>query len=116
MAPLPGSDGDPDTPGHRYRDVNVVVDLSRMRHVEKWSYVRSLLAGIKEIRQRHGIPHRIVLDEAYYLLHDPEARAELDPELGRIHIRYVSAVAAAPRSAARDRSHRRHASHGLSRT
>jgi len=66
----------------RYPDVNVVIDLSQMRHEEKWSYVPSLLRGIKDIRQRYGIPHRIVLDEAHYLLHDPQSLETLDLELG----------------------------------
>lgn len=65
----------------RYPDVNVVIDLSQMPHVEKWSYVRSLLAGVNAIRRRHGVPHRIVIDEAHYLLHDPEALAQLDLDL-----------------------------------
>jgi hydroxymethylpyrimidine pyrophosphatase-like HAD family hydrolase len=66
----------------RYPDVNVVIDLSQMRYEEKWSYVRSLLAGITQIRQRYGIPHRIVIDEAHYLLHDPAGLDMLDPVLG----------------------------------
>jgi hydroxymethylpyrimidine pyrophosphatase-like HAD family hydrolase len=63
----------------RYPDVNVVIDLSQMPHVEKWSYVESLLAGINEIRKRYGIPHRIVIDEAHYLPHD--SHSQLDNEL-----------------------------------
>jgi hydroxymethylpyrimidine pyrophosphatase-like HAD family hydrolase len=75
------------TPGEirtalRYPDVNVVIDLSQMRHEEKWSFVPSLLRGVKDIRQRYGIPHRIVLDEAHYLLHDPKSLENLDLELG----------------------------------
>jgi hypothetical protein len=69
----------------RYPDVNVFVDLSQMRHVEKWSYVRSLLAGINEIRRRHGVPHRILVDEAHYLLHDAQLLAHIDLELAGIH-------------------------------
>ena len=65
----------------RYPDVNVVLDLSQMRHAEKWSYVPSLLAGIADMRRANGIPHRIIVDEAHYLLHDPEAIAYLDLEL-----------------------------------
>jgi hydroxymethylpyrimidine pyrophosphatase-like HAD family hydrolase len=65
----------------RYPDVNVIIDLSQMRHVDKWGYVRSLLDGINEIRRHQGIPHRIVVDEAHYLLHDPNALTHLDLEL-----------------------------------
>lgn len=66
----------------RYPDVNVVIDLSQMRHEEKWSFVPSLLRGIKDMRRRYGIPHRIVLDEAHYLFHDPQSLESLDLELG----------------------------------
>jgi hypothetical protein len=66
----------------RYPDVNVVIDLSQMRDADKWSYAGSLLAGITEIRRRYGIPHRIVVDEAHYLLHDSHALAQLDVTLG----------------------------------
>ena len=45
-------------------------------------HVPSLLRGVKDIRQRYGIPHRIVLDEAHYLLHDPKSLETLDLELG----------------------------------
>jgi hypothetical protein len=88
----------------RYPDVNVVIDLSQMRHVDKWSYVGSLLAGIGEIRQRYGVPHRIVIDEAHYLPHDPDAVAHLDLELAgyalvtyqpsRLHTDFLRAVEA----------------------
>jgi len=66
----------------RYPDVNVVIDLSQMHDADKWSYAGSLLAGITEIRRRYGIPHRIVVDEAHYLLHDSHALAQLDITLG----------------------------------
>lgn len=66
----------------RYPDVNVVIDLSLMPHAEKWSYIGSLLDAIGEIRHQHGIPHRIVVDEAHYLLHESGALPLLDLELG----------------------------------
>jgi hydroxymethylpyrimidine pyrophosphatase-like HAD family hydrolase len=65
----------------RYPDVNVVIELSRMAHLEKWSYIRSLLTGLAEMRRRFGVPHRIILDEAHYLLHEPAASHLLDLEL-----------------------------------
>jgi hydroxymethylpyrimidine pyrophosphatase-like HAD family hydrolase len=65
----------------RYPDVNVVVDLSQMAHAEKWSYIPSLLASVTQMRQANGIPHRVILDEAHYLLHDATAAAHLDLEL-----------------------------------
>ena len=63
----------------RYPDVNVVIDLSQMPHVEKWNYAGLLLAGIDESRRSHGIPHRVVVDEAHDLL--PDCVAQLDCQL-----------------------------------
>ena len=65
----------------RYPDVNVVIDLAQMPHLEKWSYIRSLLTGLTETRRRFGVPHRIVLDEAHYLLHEDSASQLLDTQL-----------------------------------
>ncbi|HEY8536057.1 MAG TPA: HAD hydrolase family protein [Vicinamibacterales bacterium] len=65
----------------RYPDVNVVVDLSQMPHAEKWSYIPSLLAGITRMRHANGIPHRVILDEAHYLLYEDGAGSFLDLEL-----------------------------------
>jgi hydroxymethylpyrimidine pyrophosphatase-like HAD family hydrolase len=65
----------------RYPDVNVVLDLSRMRHAKKWSYIRSLLPALADLRRRTGIPHRILLDEAHYFLHEAGVGQLLDLEL-----------------------------------
>jgi hydroxymethylpyrimidine pyrophosphatase-like HAD family hydrolase len=65
----------------RYPDVNVVIDLSRMRHARKWNYIRALLSGLADIRRSFGIPHRILLDEAHYFLHEPDVARILDLEL-----------------------------------
>jgi hypothetical protein len=65
----------------RYPDVNVVLDLSRMRHAAKWSYIRGLLPGLADLRRRTGVPHRILLDEAHYFLHEPGVSQLLDLEL-----------------------------------
>jgi hypothetical protein len=62
----------------RYPDMNVVIDLSQMHHIEKWSYIGPLLAGISKIRERYGIPHRIVVDEAHYLPHDSLAQLDFE--------------------------------------
>lgn len=65
----------------RYPDVNVILDLSQMPHTKKWSYIRALLPGLAEIRRRYGVPHRIVVDEAHYVLHDPGVTDLLDLDL-----------------------------------
>ena len=65
----------------RYPDVNLVVNLSQMPHAQKWSYIRVLLRTLAEVRRRTGIPHRIVLDEAHYFLHEPDVGQLLDLEL-----------------------------------
>ena len=65
----------------RYPDVNVVLDLSRMRHARKWSYIRALLPALADLRRRTGVPHRILLDEAHYFLHEAGIAQLLDLEL-----------------------------------
>jgi len=67
--------------GLRYPDVNVVLDLSRVRHARKWSYIRALLPSLADLRRRTGVPHRILLDEAHYFLHEADVARLLDLEL-----------------------------------
>ena len=62
----------------RYPDRSVVVDLSHQSHDEKMSYIRAVLPALKVLRRRTGLPHRIVLDEAHYYLHDSDAHQLLD--------------------------------------
>jgi hypothetical protein len=64
----------------RYPDRSVVIDLSRLPHDEKFQHVRALLPALNVLRQRTGLPHRILLDEAHYYLHDADARLLLDLE------------------------------------
>ncbi len=66
----------------RYPDVNVILDLSQLPHARKWSYIRGLLPGLAEMRQQDGVPHRIVLDEAHYVLNDERATRLIDTEMG----------------------------------
>jgi hypothetical protein len=64
----------------RYPDRSVVIDLSRLLHDEKLHYVRSVLPALNVLRRRTGLPHRILLDEAHYYLHDTDAPQLLDLE------------------------------------
>lgn len=66
----------------RHPDGSVVVDLSHVSHHDKLSYLRALLPGLAALRRRTGLPHRLVLDEAHYLLHGDDAPALVDLELG----------------------------------
>jgi len=64
----------------RYPDRSVVIDLSHRPHDEKIPYIRALLSTLKVMRQKTGLPHRIVLDEAHYFLHGADAQELLDLE------------------------------------
>jgi hydroxymethylpyrimidine pyrophosphatase-like HAD family hydrolase len=64
----------------RYPDRSVVIDLSHIAHDEKIDYIRSILPAINVMRRRTGLPHRILLDEAHYFLHDADAQHLLDLE------------------------------------
>ena len=64
----------------RYPDRSVVIDLSRLPHDAKLDYVRSVLPALNVLRRRTGLPHRILLDEAHYYLHDGDAPQLLDFE------------------------------------
>jgi hydroxymethylpyrimidine pyrophosphatase-like HAD family hydrolase len=64
----------------RYPDRSVVIDLSRRPHDEKIQHIRALLSAVNVLRQRTGLPHRIVLDEAHYYLHGADAPQLLDLE------------------------------------
>jgi hydroxymethylpyrimidine pyrophosphatase-like HAD family hydrolase len=80
-----GGDDPPPTPRDllralRYPDRSVVIDLSQQPHDEKIEQVRGLLAALKVLHLRTGLPHRILVDEAHYYLHDEDARELLDME------------------------------------
>ena len=64
----------------RYPDHSIVLDLSRLRHEDKRSYIRTLLPTLNRLRRRTGLPHRIVVDEAHYFLHGPDEDQLLDFE------------------------------------
>jgi hypothetical protein len=55
-----------------------VIDLSHQPAAGKRDYLRRLLPVINAVRRRTGLPHRIVIDEAHYFLHDADADHLLD--------------------------------------
>ena len=78
-----GGEDPPPTPREllsalRYPDRSVVIDLSRLPQDEKIGYIRAALPAINHMRRRTGLPHRILLDEAHYFLHDAGAAHLLD--------------------------------------
>ena len=78
-----GGEDPPPTPREllralRYPDRSVVIDLSHVPQDEKIDYIRSVLPALNVMRRRTGLPHRILLDEAHYFLHDAAARHLLD--------------------------------------
>ncbi len=66
----------------RHPDMSVVIDLSHAPYQEKINYMKSLLPMLAAIRRATGLPHRIVIDEAHYFLHDPNVDELLDLTLG----------------------------------
>jgi hydroxymethylpyrimidine pyrophosphatase-like HAD family hydrolase len=54
----------------RHADVSVVIDLSHASQQDKTAYLRQVLPLLAEFRRQTGLPHRIVVDEAHYFLHD----------------------------------------------
>jgi hypothetical protein len=80
-----GREDDPPTPRElsralRYPDRSVVLDLSRLSLDDKLRYIRSTLPALNVLRRRTGLPHRFLLDEAHYYLHDADAHQLLDFE------------------------------------
>jgi hypothetical protein len=62
----------------RYPDRSIVIDLSCLEHEAKFDYIRSVLPALNVMRRRTGTPHRIVVDEGHYFLHDAIKRGLLD--------------------------------------
>ena len=80
-----GEDQPPELPdvarALRHFDLSVVLDLSRMLYEEKVRYLRALLPMLASLRRATGLPHRIVVDEAHYFLHEPNVKELLDFDL-----------------------------------
>jgi len=66
----------------RHPDMSLVINLSHVQYKEKVGYLKALLPMLASLRRSTGLPHRIVVDEAHYFLHEPNARELLDLELG----------------------------------
>jgi hypothetical protein len=66
----------------------------------KVEYLQTLLPFLAAFRQRTGLPHKILIDEAHYYLADPEGSQLLDPLLeGYILVSYrISGLAEAVRT------------------
>jgi len=82
---LLGGDEPPPTPRQLeralgYPDRSAVIDLSRLSQDDKIAYIRTALPTLNAMRRHLGLPHRIVVDEAHYFLHEPQGEPLLDLE------------------------------------
>lgn len=66
----------------RHPDMSVVINLSRAPYEEKVNYLMTLLPMLASLRRKTGLPHRIVIDEAHYFLHESNVKELLDLSLG----------------------------------
>jgi hydroxymethylpyrimidine pyrophosphatase-like HAD family hydrolase len=66
----------------RHPYMSVVVDLSHVPYREKVDYLNTFLPMLASLRRATGLPHRIVIDEAHYFLHEPNVRELVDFDLG----------------------------------
>ncbi len=66
----------------RHPYMSVVVDLSHASYREKIDYLNTLLPMLASLRRSAGLPHRIVIDEAHYFLHEPNVKELVDLDLG----------------------------------
>jgi hypothetical protein len=82
---LGGEDRPPEIPdvarALRHFDLSVIVDLSRILYEDKVRYLNALLPMLASLRRTTGLPHRIVVDEAHYFLHEPNVKQLLDFDL-----------------------------------
>ena len=65
----------------RHPDMSLIVDMSHANQAAKADYLRAILPVLALHRRETGLPHRIVVDEAHYFLHDPDVLDLLDLEL-----------------------------------
>lgn len=62
----------------QHAESSVVIDLSHAHHSEKVQYTQAVLPALAALRQRTGLPHRVIVDEAHYFLDGSRARDLLD--------------------------------------
>ena len=93
-----GGEDPPPTPREllralRYPDRSVVIDLSHRPQDEKIQYIRTLLPALNVIRERTGLPHRILARRG--ALFSPRHRCPSAPRSGpeRLHGRDVPRIA-----------------------
>jgi len=65
----------------RHPNMSAVIDLSHVPYREKVDYLNALLPMLASHRRGTGLPHRIVVDEAHYFLHEPNVRDLVDFDL-----------------------------------
>lgn len=65
----------------RYPDTSLVVDLSALPIDERCTIGTALLRALATIRRRTGLPHRVLVDEAHYFLHEPASVDLITPEM-----------------------------------
>jgi hydroxymethylpyrimidine pyrophosphatase-like HAD family hydrolase len=66
----------------RHADISVVIDLSHASQRDKLDYFHAALPALSILRRRTGLPHRILVDEAHYFLHNPAITDLLDFQSG----------------------------------
>lgn len=66
----------------RHPSMSVIVDLSHVPYRGKVDYLDALLPMLASLRRTTGLPHRIVVDEAHYFLHQPNVSELVDLDLG----------------------------------
>jgi len=66
----------------RHPDTSIVINLSALTFEAKLAYVHELLPMLATLRQKSGLPHWIVVDEAHYFLNQPNFEYQVDLELG----------------------------------